>query len=315
MRIRSGPMAIFVVVLAMAACPAFAGGASTQPAGVQSGAGGEQQITEQVIVNAPRSAVWRAFTTADGARTFFAPDAHIELKLNGAYEIYFVPKAKKGQRGSEGCRILSFVPEQMLSFTWNAPPKFGDLRGMRTFVVIEFAEEGPETTRVTLRHLGWRDDGRLDKVFAYFRQAWPHVLGNLKKRFAEGPLEWGESSKAAEARANTPAKQYVYFIQPVRPGLIEGTTPEEDRILSGHVEHIKSLKADGRLVLAGPCFDPPYYPDEAGAVPLEMPTPGIVVFEADSLEEARAVMEQDPAVAGGVFKARLNEMRIAFRRE
>ena len=45
---------------------------------------------------------------------------------------------------------------------------------------------------ITLHHIGWGDSGAWDKVYAYFDRAWGNVLGNLKQRFAAGPMDWTE---------------------------------------------------------------------------------------------------------------------------
>ena len=66
----------------------------------------------------------------------FRLDAHMDrmmrsMRLMGltcpwsrdaAYELHFLEDAPEGRRGSESCRVLAFVPERLLSFTWNAPP-------------------------------------------------------------------------------------------------------------------------------------------------------------------------------------------------
>lgn len=82
--------------------------------------------------------------------------------------------------------------------------------------------------------------------------------------------------------------------------------------MEGHVAYIKSLLSQGRLVLAGPSFEPTQYPENALA--LEQMPPGIVIFEAESDEEARRIMEGDPAVKAGVFKAQVNPFTLSFSR-
>lgn len=150
----------------------------------------ERAVRKGIIVSAPRRDVWQAWTTSDGARTFFAPDAMIELKMGGPYEIYFVPEAPPGSRGSEDCRILSWLPEEMLSFEWNAPPSFGELRDKRTRIIVQFMEADSNKTQVILTQIGWGTGEDWDKLFDYFDRAWGHVLDNLKTRFEKGPLEW-----------------------------------------------------------------------------------------------------------------------------
>ena len=47
-----------------------------------------------------------------------------------------------------------------------------------------------KTTRVTLHHAGWGTGGEWDKAYQYFDRAWSGVLGNLQKRFDQGPQDW-----------------------------------------------------------------------------------------------------------------------------
>jgi uncharacterized protein YndB with AHSA1/START domain/uncharacterized protein YciI len=150
----------------------------------------DRMILKEIVVPAPRASVWRAWTTDEGARSFFASDTRIELSVDGKFEIYFVIAAPAGQRGSEDCRILSFVPEEMLSFEWNAPPQFGALRNQRTRVVITFSDLEDGQTFLVFKHLGWGKGKEWDELYAYFDRAWGYVLANLVKRFREGPLDW-----------------------------------------------------------------------------------------------------------------------------
>jgi uncharacterized protein YndB with AHSA1/START domain len=66
--------------------------------------GPDRAIREEVIVEASVDAVWDAWTTEAGVRSFFAPACAVELRVNGPYEIVFNPEAKPGQRGAEGMR-------------------------------------------------------------------------------------------------------------------------------------------------------------------------------------------------------------------
>ena len=47
-------------------------------------------------------------------------------------------------------------------------------------------------------------------------------------------------------------------------------------------------------------------------MPLELPPPGIVVFKARTDAEAKRILENDPAVAAGVFKGRINAFTLAY---
>jgi len=142
----------------------------------------ELTIRKEVVVKASSEQVWSSWTTAKGFKDFFGTECDIVLEIGGRFEIYFDPSAVEGERGTEGCKVLSYLPERMLSFTWNAPPSFPELRNKHTWVVLEFkdTETGVE---LTLNHLGWRPDGRWPELRGYFDRNWTIVLNALVAHF------------------------------------------------------------------------------------------------------------------------------------
>lgn len=147
-------------------------------------------IEKEVTIEAPLGEVWSAWTTDQGVRTFFAPDSKVHLAIGGSYEIYFIPDAPYGQRGSEGVKVLSYDPETMLSFEWNNPPSLADIREEKTWVVVHFKQLDAERTNVLMHHYGWREGDLWEKAFDYFVKAWDLVLGRLVIRFRDGPIDW-----------------------------------------------------------------------------------------------------------------------------
>ncbi len=143
-------------------------------------------IVKRAVVPASPAQVWALWTTSTGMASWLVPAAHIELRIGGAYELYFLESGPKGAQGSEGCRVLAYLPERMLTVTWNAPPEHVETRPQRTWVVLEL-EPLAEGTRVTLTHLGWPASGLADpegpwsKTYAYFDEAWGWVLDRLGK--------------------------------------------------------------------------------------------------------------------------------------
>lgn len=69
---------------------------------------------------------------------------------------------------------------------------------------------------------------------------------------------------------------YVYLMKNIKP--------LNEEIVKKHVEHLKALKSQGKLVLCGPFTD---YPG------------GMVVITAENLEEATKIAETDPFMACG----------------
>lgn len=141
------------------------------------------QIHKTITAPCNLATMWQKWTTHQGLLTFFGNDNLIELTPGGAFEIYFLLDNPAGLRGSEGCKVLSFLPNQMFSFSWNAPPHFEQVRASayKTWVVVLFEQVEPNQTRVLLTHLGWPQDPLWLPVYQYFNQAWNVVLHRLKE--------------------------------------------------------------------------------------------------------------------------------------
>lgn len=150
----------------------------------------ERRLHKEVVVKAPVEEVWKAWTTADGIQSFFAPEAVVDPRPEGAFDIHFNPYAQPGLKGADGMRVLGVQERRMISFTWNAPPHLPEARAQRTFVTVRMHPASPTETHVTLTHAGWGDGGQWDQTYDYFDKSWSTVLGNLQKRFAEGPIDW-----------------------------------------------------------------------------------------------------------------------------
>lgn len=69
------------------------------------------------------------------------------------------------------------------------------------------------------------------------------------------------------------------------------------RIRPAHLTYINGLRAEGKVTQAGP------FADGKG---------GMVIYEADSLAEARALAEADPVVKEGVRTLELREWTLLW---
>lgn len=95
--------------------------------------------------------------------------------------------------------------------------------------------------------------------------------------------------------------QYLYKLGVTRPAMLtEGPTDHETQIVSAHFERLKALTEQGVVILAGRTQTTG--PDGMG----------IVIFNAADDDAARAIMESDPAVEGGVMHATLFPYRVAL---
>jgi uncharacterized protein YciI len=94
--------------------------------------------------------------------------------------------------------------------------------------------------------------------------------------------------------------EWVYFIHPPRENFAETMTDEEVEVWSVHFERFQRLLAEGVIVLVGPTLGPK--------------NTGIAIFEAPDEEAARALMNEDPVIAGGFAEGELRPFRISLLR-
>jgi uncharacterized protein YndB with AHSA1/START domain len=149
-----------------------------------------RNIRLDATINAPVSEVWRVWTTSTGAEEFFAQKANIHLAVGGPYEIQFDPNDERS--GTKGLKILSYAPEEMISFQWNAPPELPEVRNGGTWVVVLMQPVNAGQTHVTVEHLGWKQGQEWDTAYAHFVEGWGQMMERLKRRFTDGPIDWSK---------------------------------------------------------------------------------------------------------------------------
>jgi len=141
-----------------------------------------RSLSKEVEVGAPRREVWDAWTSDDGVKSWWGPPrSNVELRIGGPFEIFFSLEEPEGLQGSEGCRVLAYVPGESFSFTWNAPPHL-PLRQVNTWVVLTFSEASAGTI-VRLVHTGFLEGPDWDDYMAYFDRAWDSVLDLLREHW------------------------------------------------------------------------------------------------------------------------------------
>jgi len=158
---------------------------------LETAAASDRVLRAEITVPAPIEEVWKAWTTAEGIATFFAPVGKVDLRIDGTYDVWFDPKANPDLRGAEGMRIVGLEPNKRFAFTWNGPPSIPAIRVQRTIVVLDFAAAGERATRLRFTEMGWGDGPEWDTAYDYFDKAWGAVvLPRLIHRFEKGPIDW-----------------------------------------------------------------------------------------------------------------------------
>ena len=98
----------------------------------------------------------------------------------------------------------------------------------------------------------------------------------------------GLAAPVLAQETQTLPKMMTYYVGFLRrgPAATSESTPETERLQQAHMANIRKMAADGKLLLAGPFTD-------GGELR------GMFVFKLGSLEEAKALCAEDPAVKAG----------------
>src|SRR5262245_39404243 len=89
-------------------------------------------------------------------------------------------------------------------------------------------------------------------------------------------------------------KLVTYYLGLLYKGSVRTQSPDEvQKIQAAHLGHLESLYKQGVLLIAGPMGD-------------DGDLRGIVVLKVKSLEEAQAIINEDPAVKAGRLRVELH---------
>lgn len=96
--------------------------------------------------------------------------------------------------------------------------------------------------------------------------------------------------------------EYIYRLELIeRLEKDENWTDEDNRIVNEHFDYLKNLLSQNRLILAGRTTNENKF--------------GIVIFEAETNENAQDIMNNDPAVLNGIMTSELFPYRVALIRK
>lgn len=137
---------------------------------------GDRELRLTRLINAPREAVWRAWTDPELLKQWFAPlpyttpMAEFDLRPGGASTI--VMQAPDGTQMPNRGQYLEVTPYERLVFTDAYTGDWAPREGKPFMtVVLTFDEEGGKT-RYTARVLHWTSEDRETHEKMGFHQGW-----------------------------------------------------------------------------------------------------------------------------------------------
>ncbi len=143
-----------------------------------------ESLKFKLILRGAVDVVWDAWTKTEKITEWFSPEANIDARLGGGYELFFDPENHDHQ-STKGCKITVFNPLKTLAFTWKGPDEFGDTMnnpGNLTSVSVDFVAID-DTTQVKVEHNGWGEGAEWAEARTWHNKAWEGVLSNLKSLY------------------------------------------------------------------------------------------------------------------------------------
>lgn len=145
-------------------------------------------IISEVTINTPLNLVWYAWTISERVAEWFAPEAIVEAKEGGAYELYFIP-GNKTCMNTRSCKLTKLIKEKELHFTWKGPDQFESLMNNEnelTTVNVSLESLNENSTKVIVEHSGFKDNNDWIEAIKWHQVAWSGVLDSLKSTLEKG---------------------------------------------------------------------------------------------------------------------------------
>ena len=158
---------------------------------------GARTLVHQVEIAAPVGDVWAAIATAEGWRSWAVPLARTVEGAPDLIETSYNPAAVPAGPDTIRQQLIARIPGRLLAFrTVKAPEGFRDFETFAKVVnVFELEPRGESRTLVRLTGHPFPDDEAGRRLLDFFDRGNALSLDMLRRRFAEGPVDWTNARK------------------------------------------------------------------------------------------------------------------------
>jgi hypothetical protein len=150
----------------------------------------ERVLRVESIVPAPAQAVWRAFATEAGLKTWMAPVVALDLRVGGSISTHYNRTASIGSAGTIRLGIVSYLEGEMITLKVNlnanfaAKPRAEDQNLQEIIQMIPLTNG---TTKVVSSMIGWGQGKEWDDTFNFFAKGNEWTYRQLTKSFMKNP--------------------------------------------------------------------------------------------------------------------------------
>ena len=144
-------------------------------------------IVSETVVAAPVDAVWAAWTTSEGLRSWMAPHVTIDLRVGGLMRANYNAQGTLGDPQTIENIVLSFEPGRMLSIrvvkcpaTFPFPNTIGEM-----WTVLYFEPVAADRTKLRVVGLGFTASEESQRMRAFFERGNATTLEQLRQHFSK----------------------------------------------------------------------------------------------------------------------------------
>lgn len=145
---------------------------------------GELVLSHTVTIDAPRTAVWEAYTTTEGWKAWVAPNAEVDLRVGGQIRTHYEEGAALGDPGTNRLEIVSFVPNEVLVLRADVSDNWPDVLkadAEKLLNVIVFDDLGEAGTRIRAFGTGYTESPEMGELLSFFERANAMLYRGLAK--------------------------------------------------------------------------------------------------------------------------------------
>jgi uncharacterized protein YndB with AHSA1/START domain len=160
-------------------------------------ASGNRVMSLSIVIAVPRDAVWKSIASAEGWRSWAAPNVWMDFRIGGIIESSYHSDARKGDPANIKNEIVSYVPRELLAFrNVQAPPGFQNAREFgEVATLIALRSRGRSSTEVTLTAVGFRPEPAFEALYEKFLWGNSFTMTKLKSSLEMGPVDWERLEK------------------------------------------------------------------------------------------------------------------------
>jgi len=144
-----------------------------------------RDITFELELDVTIAQAWKCWTESKELEKWLTIMARVDPRLGGGYELFWDP-TNHNDNSTLGCKITSYVPNQVLSFEWRGPVPFATIMNVEpvpTWVVVSFEALSADKSLIHFRHSGWLESKVWQEARDWQSNAWMGAFEELKMMF------------------------------------------------------------------------------------------------------------------------------------